>query len=369
MEQIRFFLPGPSYVPEEARQVLTRPQVGHRSPEFKRLYKSLTGRLQQVLRTRDDVLILTGSSTLAMESAVVSLVGLRVLHLTCGAFSERWRVISQSHALEADRVAVPWGQGVDPELVRQALRRRAYDAVTLVHNETSTGVINPLEEIARLVREESDALFLVDAVSSLAGARVETEAWGLDVVLAGLQKALALPPGISLCSLSQRAAERAETVPRRGFYTDLLRYRKKHLSGGTLTTPAIPQLWALDQHLDVVLEEGMEQRWQRHLELQVKTAEFAAANGFRFASAEGFRSPTVSCLRPPEGVDAPDLVARLARKGFVVGSGYGDWKPTTFRIGHMGEVRSTDLEGLFGAIEEAVAELTHEPSYASHPHR
>ncbi|MEE8277864.1 MAG: aminotransferase class V-fold PLP-dependent enzyme, partial [Thermoanaerobaculia bacterium] len=245
MQQIRFFLPGPTYVPQQARQALTRSSLGHRSPEFKRLYASLSPRLQQVLRTREDVLILTGSSTLAMESAVVSVVRSSVLNLTCGAFSERWTDICLAHGLEADRVAVPWGQGVDPELVRQALRRKPYEAVTLVHNETSTGVISPLEEIAGVVREESDALLLVDAVSSLGGARVETDAWGLDLVLAGLQKALALPPGISLCSLSERAAQRAGAVPQRGFYTDLLRYRKQHRAGGTITTPAIPQLWAL----------------------------------------------------------------------------------------------------------------------------
>ncbi len=369
MQQIRFFLPGPTYVPQQARQALTRSSLGHRSPEFERLYASLSPRLQQVLRTREDVLILTGSSTLALESAVVSLVRSSVLNLTCGAFSERWTDICLAHGLEADRVAVPWGQGVDPELVRQALRRKPYEAVTVVHNETSTGVISPLEEIACVVREESEALLLVDAVSSLGGARVETDAWGLDLVLAGLQKALALPPGISLCSLSERAAQRAGAVPQRGFYTDLLRYRKQHRAGGTITTPAIPQLWALDQHLDVILEEGMERRWQRHLELQNMTAEWAAANAFGFASGEGCRSPTVSCLHPPAGVDARGLVARLARRGFVVGSGYGEWKSTTFRIGHMGEVRPTDLEGLFGAIEETVAELNREPSYASHPHR
>ena len=369
MEQIKFFLPGPSWVPEGARRALTRPAIGHRSPEFKELYASLAPRLQQVFRTSGDILILTGSSTLAMESAIASLVRSRLLHLTCGAFSERWHAISRSRGLEADTVEVPWGQAIEPDLVRQALRRKTYEAVTVVHNETSTGVINPLQDIARVVRQESDALLLVDAVSSLGGARVETDDWGLDVVLAGLQKALALPPGISLCSISERAAERGEAVAHRGFYTDLLRYRTVHRAGGTITTPATPHLWALDQHLDVILEEGMEERWQRHLALQRRTAEWAAGREFHFASAEGYRSPTVSCLRPLERVEAPDLVARLAGKGFSVGSGYGAWKPTTFRIGHMGEVRSADLEGLLTKIDETVAELAHEPSYASHPHR
>ncbi len=357
MGKIRFFLPGPTYVPEAARRALTLPAIGHRSQDFKALYAGLTPRLQQVLRTQGDVLLVTGSSTLAMECAAVSCVRESVLNLTCGAFSERWHAICQSHGFAADKVAVPWGEGIDPELVRQALRRKEYEAVTMAHNETSTGVINPLQEIARVVREESAALLLVDTVSSLAGARVETDDWQLDVVLAGFQKALALPPGASVCSFSERAAERAEAVPQRGFYTDLLRYRSKHRTGFTITTPAIPLFQALDQHLEVILEEGMEERWQRHLRLQEMTAEWALAHGFSYASAEGYRSPTVSCLRPPVNIDAPSLVAHLADSGFVVGGGYGDWKPSTIRIGHMGEVRPRDLESLFAAMEKSIAEL------------
>jgi aspartate aminotransferase-like enzyme len=300
-------------------------------------------------------MIATGSSTLVMESAVVSTAAESVLNLTCGAFSERWHAISRAAGKAADQVAVPWGQAVDPDLVRRALRRKRYDAVTLVHNETSTGVMSPLAEIARAVREESEAILLVDTVSSLGGAPVETDAWGIDVVLAGTQKAIALPPGIALFTLSARAAERAAAVARRGFYTDLLRYRDKHREGGFITTPAIPLIYALDVQLDVILAEGMEARWARHARLAEKTAGWAAARGCDYASAAGARSVTVSCLRPPAGVAAPDLVQRLAGRGFTLGGGYGDWKGSTFRIGHMGEVRESDLDGLFAVIDEELA--------------
>jgi aspartate aminotransferase-like enzyme len=331
---------------------MTKPVVGHRSPGFKELYSRIAERLPRVLRTRGDVLIATGSSTLIMESAVVSCVRREVLNLTNGAFSERWHAISKAVGKSADQISVPWGQAVAPELVRSALRRKRYDAVTVVHNETSTGVMNPIADIARAIREESDALILVDTVSSLGGAPVETDAWGLDVVLAGTQKAIAGPPGLTLFTLSERAAERAAAVSHRGFYTDLLRYRDKHREGGPITTPAIPLVYALDVQLDRILDEGMEARWERHERLYRKTAAWAASQGCEYASAENARSRTVSCLNAPAGVDPQTVVKGLAERGYTIGGGYGDWKPTTFRIGHMGEVRESDLDALLAEIDQ-----------------
>ncbi|HVF58725.1 MAG TPA: alanine--glyoxylate aminotransferase family protein [Thermoanaerobaculia bacterium] len=354
-EPIRFFLPGPSYVLEEVRQAMTGPMIGHRSAAFRDFTLSLAARLPRVFRTAGDAMIATGSSTLIMEAAVASTVRTDVLNLTNGAFSDRWHAISLSLGKSADRVAFQFGEAVDPDLVRTALRRKRYEAVTVVHNETSTGALSPLAEIARAIHEESDALLLVDTVSSLGGAPVETEAWALDVVLAGTQKALALPPGLTLFTLSDSAAARAAEVPHRGFYTDLLRYRDKHREGGAITTPAIPLYYALDRQLDRVLAEGMEARWERHRRLAERTAAWAGERGFTFPTALNARSPTVSCLKPPAGVDAPGLVKALAGRGFTVGGGYGDWKPTTFRIGHMGEVRERDLDDLLAVIDELTA--------------
>lgn len=356
-EEIRFFLPGPAYVPADVRLAMAAPVVGHRSPEFKALYASLAQRLPAVCRTRGEVLTATGSSTLVMEAAVRSTVRGAVLNLTGGAFSERWHAVCRSLGLDADRVSVPWGEALDPDLVARALARRRYDAVTVVHSETSTGVLNPLPEIARAVREGSDALLLVDTVSSLGGAPVETDAWGLDVVLAGVQKALACPPGVVLFTLSERAARAAEGVEHRGFFTDLLRYRGSHRErGGTITTPAVPVFYALDRQVDRVLAEGLPRRWERHAALRRRTGEWATERGLSYASAPGVGSPTVSCLKPPPGVSAPALVARLAEAGYTLGPGYGQWKAATFRIGHMGEVQPNDLEGLLAALDTALAE-------------
>ncbi|HEX5716875.1 MAG TPA: alanine--glyoxylate aminotransferase family protein [Thermoanaerobaculia bacterium] len=356
-EKIQFFLPGPSYVTEAARQAMTKPMVGHRSAPFKSFRLSLGERLPKVLRTAGDGMIATGSSTLIMESAVISCAASEVLNLVNGAFSDRWHSITKSVGRPADKIAFPWGEAVDPDVVRTALRRKKYDAVTVVHNETSTGAMSPIAEIARAIREESDALVLVDSVSSLGGARIETDEWGLDVVLGGTQKALALPPGLVVFTLSDRAAERASKIPHRGFYTDLLRYRDKHREGGDITTPAIPLYYALDVQLDLMLAEGMEARWARHEALQKRTAAWAESRGITYASAPDARSLTVSCLRPPQGVDPQAIVKRLAERGWTIGGGYGDWKPSTFRIGHMGEVRDSDLEALLAEIDGILEEL------------
>lgn len=352
--RIDFFLPGPSWVRDDVRQAMTGPMIGHRSQAFRQLHESLAPRIQQVFRTVGEVPIATGSATLIMESAVISTVGSDVLNLTCGAFSERWHVVSRSLGRQADKLEVPWGRAIEPDMVRKMLRRKSYEAVTVTHSETSTGVLNPLQEIASVIREESDALVLVDAVSSLGGAPLETDQWGLDVVLASTQKALAVPPGLTLFSFSERAAERASALVNRGFYTDFLRYRDQHRKAGTITTPAISVLYALDRQLDLILQEGIEARWERHAALQAMTAKWARAHGLTYASAAGARSPTISCLRPPEGVSAPALVRRLAEQGLTVGGGYGAWKAETFRIGHMGEVRGTDLEHLLLAIERSI---------------
>ncbi|MCB1036410.1 MAG: alanine--glyoxylate aminotransferase family protein [Acidobacteria bacterium] len=360
-EPIRFFLPGPAYVLEEVRQAMTRPVVAHRSTEFREVYGRLSEGLPKVFRTDGEVLLATGSSTLLMESSILSLVRRDVLNLTNGAFSERWHEICRLAGRQPDAVAVPWGEAADPDLLRQALRRKRYEAVTVVHCETSTGVVSPVAELARVVREESDALLLVDAVSSLGGAIFETDAWGVDLVLVGVQKALAVPPGLVLFTLSERAARQAETVPHRGLYTDLLRYQEYHRKGGPITTPAIPLVWALDRQLARILDEGIESRWARHRALQERTAAWAARRGGNFASGEEIRSPTVSCLRPSPGIEPARILSGLSERGFTVASGYGAWKGSTVRIGHMGDHRLEDLDRLLAAVDEVV-ELSAPPA-------
>lgn len=355
-EPIRYFLPGPTYVRRDVREAMLADLFGHRSAEMGRLYASVAPKLPPIFRTAGDVYIATSSATLAMQGAIQSTVPERVLHLVCGAFSGRWYDISVMLGRTADKIEVPWGEAIDPEVVRQALRRQRYDAVAFAHSETSTGVLNPAEEIARVVREESDALVLVDTVSSLAGTAVEIDQWGLDVVLTGSQKALSIPPGLAFFTLSERAIARAERAANRGFYTDLLRYREMHAKGGTISTPAISTLFAADLQLGHILDEGIEERWERHRVCHRMVEDWAARSGFEFLAAS-HRSPTVSCLLPPPGIDAPRLVETLAEAGWTIGPGYGKLKPSSIRLGHMGEVGPAHLSGLLEAIDAAIAAL------------
>ena len=353
-EPIRFFLPGPVYVLEATRQAMTRPIVAHRSAEFQATWRRIAELLPPVFRTTRDATVATASSTALMEAALVSLTGRDVLHLTCGAFSERWLAIGRALGRASDELAAPWGEPNAPDLLRAALRRKRYEAVTLVHNETSTGVVNPVGELARVIREESDALVLVDAVSSLAGDRVETDAWGLDFVFAGVQKGFAAPPGLAALTLSERGEARARAIAHRGFYLDLVRYLDKHREGGPITTPAVSICWALEHQLERIAAEGLEARWARHHALAATTEAWAERLGLRYASAKGFRSRTVACIASPPGVEAPRIVRAAAARGFTIGGGYGKWKPTTFRIGHMGEVRPPDLDALLAVLEEEI---------------
>jgi len=354
-EPIRFFVPGPVYVVEEVRQAMTRPLVAHRSPEFRATWTRIGELLPSIFRTAREATVATSSSTLLMEAALVSLTEREVLHLTCGAFSERWLAVGRAVGRSSDQLGAPWGEINDPDLLRAALRRKRYEAVTITHNETSTGVVNPLRDLARAVREESDALILVDAVSSLAGMPLETDAWGLDFVFAGVQKGLAAPPGLVALTLSERAERRARDIAHRGFYLDLVRYLDKHRAGGPITTPAVSLCWALERQLERIATEGVERRWARHASLAATTAAWASRLGLEFASTAAGRSKTVSCLRVPVGRSAPELVRAVGDRGFTLGGGYAAWKPDTFRIGHMGEVQESDLEALLSVLEEEIA--------------
>ena len=354
-EPVTDFTPGPTHVPRDALEAMTAPMIGHRSEEFRRLHEAVTTRLGPVFRTSQPVLVVPASATLAMEMAIASLVPHRVLHLVGGAFSERWLEISRSRGVEADALEVGWGEAANPEALREALGRADYDAVAVTHSETSTGVINPLGEMARIVGDESDALVLADCVSSVAGAPMEFDDWGIDFALTGTQKALATPPGLALVAASPRAMERAVSTPDRGYYTDLLRHRDLHERGFTLTTPSIPVMRALLVQLDRIASEGIEARWKRHEALRDATDTWAGPAGFTYASAPGAGSPTVACLRPPAGLAPGDLLTALAERGLTVGAGYGPWRSETIRIGHMGEVRLADLERLLTAVDEVAA--------------
>jgi aspartate aminotransferase-like enzyme len=355
---VQFFLPGPVWVRPEVLAAMAKPMIGHRGKAYADLQERIEKRIPIVFDdTKNFVALATSSATGLMEAGLQNANPRRVLSVTVGAFSERWHKIATDNGFEADRLAFEWGEAADPDRIRETLRSKTYDAVTVVHNETSTGVLSPLEDLARAVRENSDAFLLVDCVTSLAGAPVRPDAWGIDLALAGSQKALALPPGFAVGSVSERLLERSRSAGVRAHYfsfAQFAEYAKKH---NTPNTPSIPHLYALDVQLGFFEKETMPARFERHRAMQKIVEEWASARGCSyFPKSAGTRSPTVSCLRPPAGHSSEKLKAALSSRGWTIGGGYGKLKAETFRISHMGDVDPESLRKLLSQIDEALPE-------------
>lgn len=345
------FIPGPTEVADEVLQAMTGPAIGHRGPEIQELIGEVEGGLQWLLQTKQPVILSTSSATALMEAAIVNTVGSGpILHLTCGAFSEKWEQIARSVGRDTEVLAVPWGEAIPPQRVREALGRRHFEAVALTHNETSTGVMNPLREIAAVVREHSDALLFVDAVSSMAAVDLPFDALGVDVLLAGVQKAFALPPGLAVAAVSARALERAASRPHRGTYLDFLEQVLYLEKRQTPSTPSVPHLYALQTQLRRMREEGLEARYARHQHMAIRCQQWAERR-FACLALPADRSPTVTCVRVPSGFDLAALHAHLRDQDIVLGSGYGKLKASTFRIGHMGEHTEAGVVDLLQRID------------------
>ncbi len=347
----RLFTPGPTQVRPEILKELATPQIHHRAPEFSELYAEIQRKLQTVLFTENAVLLYTSSSTGAMESAVTNLVAKRCLNLVNGAFSKRWHEITAGNGVPCDAFEQPWNIAIKPEMVDQQLATGTYDAVTLVYNETSTGLMNPLKAIADVVAQYPDVLLLVDAVSGMAGAPIETDNWKIDYVLAGVQKAFALPAGLAVAAVSERAFERATTVPPRSYYFSLPLMRKSHLKNQTPSTPSIPHMYALNAQLDDMLEEGMHERFERHRKMAERVQAWAKKH-FDIYPEDGYWSQTLTTLVNTQDVDVPALIKTLASEyNLRISNGYGQIKNKTFRIAHMGDTQIDEIMGLLAAIE------------------
>jgi aspartate aminotransferase-like enzyme len=353
MSNANFFVPGPTWVRPEILQEMLRPMIAHRSSEFGDLFKRVVTNLKPLFGTAGDTFVASCSGTAIMEAALTNCVPRRLLVTTCGAFSERWFAIAESLGLEVDQLNAGWGNAVDPEALADHLtsRRTHYDAVTLTHNETATGVTNDIAALARVVREESPGtLILVDAVSSLGGIPVHFDEWGLDVCLASVQKGIALPPGITVFAVSPRALDQCKKRPYRGTYLDFLSYKKHADEGNVPTTPSIAHFYALARQLDDIINvETLDARYRRHEAMRETTIRRTAGYA-ELASDPDHASATVSALIPNRPPD--ELRAEMKKRGFTLGGGYGKWKATTFRIGHMGDIQLSDLNAMLDVLDE-----------------
>lgn len=355
----RFFLPGPTEVHPDVLAAMQRPMIPHRGQDMSELLSGMQPGLQTLFRTSRPVLIGTCAATGFMEMAIRSGVRHRVLSLVGGAFGNRFAAIGRACGREVVQLDVPLGKTVEPDMLRDALQRSQVDAVTLVHSETSTGALAPLVELAAVVAEFDDVVLLVDAVTSMAGLPVETDTWSLDFVLTGSQKALALPPGLALAAASERMIERAQDVPERGAYLDVVAYEEAARNNQPTNTPAISLLYALDAQLRrVEAEGGVERRWDRHRDMYERVERWVGDKGrtlgVGFLPDVARRSWTVSCLTLPEGKNGRTIAQECRARGWTIGSGYGDLKEKTIRIGHMGDHTPDGVDEILAVIEEVL---------------
>jgi aspartate aminotransferase-like enzyme len=349
------FVPGPVDVAAQVAAQQTRAMLPHRSQEFEAIFRRASERASQLFGTRYRVFLVTASGSGMQEATVRNFARQRVLGCVNGAFAQRWCDVAAANGKQVDRLEMPWEQPVTPEQVYDALRQKPYEILTVVHNETSTGLENPVQEIAAAARQASpDTLICVDAVSSLGGAKIEMDAWGLDVLFTSSQKCLALPPGLVLGGVSDRALAYAESVPERGWYFDLLRMEKHRLKDSTPATPALGLIYALDFQLERILAEGPKNRFARHSAMAQRVHGWAQEQGLKLFAPAGYRSQTVTTLVTPDGLDVAALRRFLLEKGMRIADGYGVLKGKTFRIAHMGETRLEDVEDLLRVMTEAL---------------
>ncbi|MCL5997098.1 MAG: alanine--glyoxylate aminotransferase family protein [Chloroflexi bacterium] len=358
-EHTKLFIPGPIEVRESILQAQTRPMIGHRGKVFEDLFARIQSKLRTVFYTSQRVFLSTSSGTGLWEGAARNCVtddpSRGVLATVCGAFSERWADVFERNGKTTTVIQVGQGKAIKPEMVRDAIKAHpaTFDAIAIVHNETSTGVMNPLEDIVAVVKELSpDTLILVDAVSSLAGVKIDFEALGLDVLLTSSQKCFGLPPGLAFAAVSDRALERARTIKHRGYYFDFLELEKFLVKNNTPATPAISLMFALDQQLDDMLAEGLDARFAHHTCLAEMTRAWARSQGFGLFAEPGYESQTVTCVDNTRGIDVKALNKFLASRHMNLSDGYGTLKGKTFRIAHMADLAETDMRALFEAINE-----------------
>jgi predicted phosphoserine aminotransferase len=359
-DHVKLFIPGPVEVRRDILDAQAAWMIGHRGKPFETLFARIQEGLRAVFHTTGRVLVSTSSGTGLWEGAARNCVSDDpnggVLATVCGDFSERWADVFGRNGKATTVIAAPHGQAIKPEQVRDALKSRAaagagpFEAIAVVHNETSTGVTNPLPEIVAVVKALSpETLILVDAVSSLGGVKIEFDRLGLDVLLTSSQKAFGLPPGLSFAAVSDRALAKAATIKNRGYYFDFVELDKFGLKNNTPSTPAISLLYALDRQLKDMLAEGLEARFARHAKLAALTREWASETFGLFAE-DGYASDTVTAVANTRNIDVGALNAYLAIKGFTVSDGYGALKGKTFRIAHMADTTEAELRELLTAI-------------------
>ncbi len=353
----KLFIPGPIAVSDKTLQAMAQGMIGHRSPDFVALYNAIQPDLQALFYTQDPVYLSTSSAWGVMEGAIRNVVKKKVLNCMNGAFSDKWFDVSQRCGKAATALKFDWGQPVDPEAVRRELATGAYDAITLIHNETSCGCMSDLPALMAVIREFPEVISIVDTVSSFSVVPIKKDELGIDVLITGSQKALALPPGLALLSVSKKALDRAATMTDRGYYFDFVEFQKNHENGMTPSTPSIALIYALKSKLEDIKAEGIENRYARHARLNKTVRDHVLAKGFTMFPKAGFGSVALNCFANNLGYDLSALNKILKSKhGLVIDGGYGKLKGKTFRISNMGDETDQTIASMLASFDAALAE-------------
>jgi len=349
----KLFTPGPTNVKKDVLKKMATPMISHRTKEASKLQRDISNKIRKLMYTKNEILLSSSSACGLMEGAIRSCTGKRAAVFSCGVFGNQWYQMSITNNIPCDKFEVEWGKPITKEIVKSTLATGKYDLIAVTHNETSTGVMNPIEEIAEVVKNYPEVVFCLDTVSSLGGVKIEVDKLGVDICLASTQKCLALPPGFSICSISEKAIEAAKKVKFRGSYFDLLRLYNwvKEKDYQYPSTPSLPHMFALDYQLDKIFEEGLENRFSRHIKVANYVRTWAKDNFALFAE-EKYASNTVTCVKNTKSIDVDEVNKALGEKGYIISNGLEKIKDKTFRIGHMGESTLSDLTELLSAINE-----------------
>ncbi|AND83306.1 aminotransferase class V-fold PLP-dependent enzyme [Clostridium tyrobutyricum] len=349
----KLFIPGPVEVRKDVLEKMATPMIGHRSKEASQLQRGISDKLRKLFYTNEEILLSTSSGTGLLEGAIRCSTVKRAAIFSVGAFGKRWYQIAEANNVPADLFEEDFGKAVDVDRIDKALATGKYDVLCITHNETSTGVMNPVEEISKVIKKYPEVVWCVDTVSSMAGTKIEVDKLGIDICLTSTQKAIGLPPGMSICSFSKKAVERAKKVKFRGYYLDLLSlYNYIHKKDYQYpSTPSLSHMFALDYQLDRILEEGLENRYKRHLDM----AEYVRAwarKYFELYSDERYLSNTVTNIKNTRNIDIGELNKELGKRGFQISNGYGTLKGKAFRIAHMADFTLDDIKELINNIND-----------------
>lgn len=351
----KLFIPGPIDVREDVLAKMATPQIGHRTKDASALQRSISEKLQKVFYTKNTIILSTSSGSGLMEGAIRSCTRKRAAVFSVGAFGDRWFKMAKANNVPADKFSSEPGFPTTVEMVDEALSTGKYDVITVTQNETSAGLMNPVGEIGALLKSKyPDVLFLIDTVSSMGGTKIEVDNWGVDVCITSTQKCLGLPAGMSICSVSERAIEAARQVEFRGLYFDLVElydfiYKKDYQYP---STPSLAHMFAMDYQLTKMMEEGLDNRFARHIEMANYVRDWAKKYFDMFVSDPKYYSNTLTTIKNTRGIDVSDLNKKLGERGFSISNGYGDLKEKTFRISHMGDYTLDEVKELIDTIND-----------------